>query len=132
MSDHLAAPTEPGEGSVQEQAQQSEEPSLAEIAARRVAARSQWQKALARAKERFDPVNMREEVIDTASDKIGTAADKAGAVAWAHRGKLAIAGLLGSLFFARKPIAKVTTPLAEQARTTFGKARQGLRDRKKR
>lgn len=108
------------------------EPSLAEVAARRMAARTQWQKALARAKERFNPVNVRNEVVENAADTIGGAADKAGAVAWAHRGKLALAGVLGGLFFARKPIAKATAPLADQAKTAFGRAKQAVRDRTKR
>lgn len=101
--------------------------SLAEVAARRLAARSQWQKALARAKDRFAPANLRDEAIHTAADKIGNAADHAAGFAWAHRGKIALAGLLGGLFLARKPIAKATAPLAEKARAQASKARVTLR-----
>lgn len=129
MNDLPQAPQESDAEPAQEQAEQAEAPSLAEVAARRLAARTQWQKALARARERFNPVNVRDEVIETAADKIGTAADKAGAIAWAHRGKLAVAGLIGGLFFARKPIAKAAAPLADQAKATIDKAAQAIRDR---
>lgn len=110
------------------QAPDSQEPSLAEMAARRAAARSQWQKALARARERFSPSNMRNEALDTAADAIGTAADKAGALAWAHRGTLAVAGVLGGLFLARKPIGKVAVPMADQARTSFRQVARRVRN----
>lgn len=106
------------------------EPGLAEVAARRLAARTQWQKALARAKDRFAPDNVKEEMIDQAADAIGGAADKAAALAWAHRGKVALAGLLGGLFLARKPLAKAAGPLAGKAGASIGKAAQALRDRK--
>ncbi|MFN3818903.1 hypothetical protein [Blastomonas sp.] len=105
------------------------EPSLAEVSARRLAARSQWEKALARAKERFNPVNLRDEVVQTTADKIGGAADEAGAAAWAHRGKLAIAGLIGGIFLARKPIVEKGAPLAEHARASAEKAMTSLRRR---
>ena len=59
--------------------------SLAEVSARRLAARSQWQKALARAKDRFAPANLRDEAIETAAEKIGNAADQAAGLAWTHR-----------------------------------------------
>lgn len=101
--------------------------SLAEVSARRLAARSQWQKALARAKDRFAPAHLRDEAIHTAAEKIGGAADHAAGLAWAHRGKLALAGLLGALFFARKPIARATAPLADKARHQAEKAREALR-----
>lgn len=101
--------------------------SLAEVSARRLAARSQWQKALARAKDRFTPANLRDEAIETAAEKIGNAADQAAGLAWAHRGKIALAGLLGGLFFARKPIAKAAAPLADKAKLQAGKAREALR-----
>lgn len=122
--------TEPTENQMEAaQAPDSHEPSLSEMAARRVAARTQWQKALARAKERFSPANIRNEAVDTAADAIGAAADKAGALAWAHRGKLALASLLGGLILARKPICKVAAPMADQTRTSFRKAARTLRDR---
>lgn len=101
--------------------------SLAEVSARRLAARSQWQKALARAKDRFTPANLRDEAIETAAEKIGNAADQAAGLAWAHRWKIALAGLLGGLFFARKPIAKAAAPLADKAKLQAGKAREALR-----
>ncbi len=107
------------------------EPSFAEVAARRVAARTQWQKALARAKERFTPANVADEAVDTAANTIGGAADKAAGFAWAHRGKLALAGLLGGLIYGRKPIAKATGPLVGKARASIGKARETLLSRKK-
>lgn len=97
--------------------------SLAEISARRTAAHSQWQKALARAKERFTPGNMRDEAIHNAAETIGGAADKAASMAWAHRGKLALAGLLGGLVFFRQPVARTAGPLATKAKnavTTLG------------
>lgn len=101
--------------------------SLAEVSARRLAARSQWQKALARAKDRFAPANLRDEAIETAAEKIGNAADQAAGLAWTHRWKIAMAGLLGGLFLARKPIAKATAPLGEKARQQATKARDALR-----
>lgn len=100
--------------------------SLAEVSARRLAARSQWQKALARAKDRFAPANLRDEAIHTAAEKIGDAADTAAGLAWAHRGKLALAGLLGGLFLARKPLGKAVAPLADKARHQAEKAREAL------
>ena len=106
--------------------------SLAEVSARRLAARSQWQKALARAKHRFTPANLRDEAIETAAETIGNAADQAAGLAWAHRGKIALAGLLGGLFLARKPIAKVAAPLADKAKLQAGKARDALRRTSKR
>lgn len=114
------------------EASSEHEPSLAEISARRTAAHSQWEKALARAKERFNPVNVRNEVVDTAANAIGEAADTAGSFAWAHRGKLAVAGLLGGLFFARKPIAKAAAPLTGQAKVSLDKATQAIRERTRR
>lgn len=107
-------------------------PSLAEISARRTVAHTQWQKALARAKERFTPANLKDEAVDTAANAIGDAADTAGAFAWAHRGKIAIAGLLGGLFFARKPITKVTAPAATKAKVALDKAARAIRERAKR
>lgn len=106
--------------------------SLAEVAARRLAARSQWQKALARAKDRFAPANLRDEAIETAAEKIGNAADQAAGLAWAHRWKIALAGLLGGLFLARKPIAKAAAPLTDKARAQAEKAREALRNTAKR
>jgi ElaB/YqjD/DUF883 family membrane-anchored ribosome-binding protein len=106
-------------------------PSLSEVSARRLAARTQWQMALARAKERFTPANLGNEMVEKAADTIGGAADKAGSAAWAHRGKIAVAGLLGGLLFWRKPIAKAATPLAQQAKVTASKAAQSLRNHKK-
>jgi len=101
--------------------------SLAEVSARRLAARSQWQKALARAKDRFAPANLRDEAIETAAEKIGNAADQAAGLAWAHRGKIALAGLLGGLFFARKPIARAAGPIADKAKHQAARAREALR-----
>jgi hypothetical protein len=101
--------------------------SLAEVSARRLAARTQWQKALARAKDRFAPANLRDEAIETAAEKIGHAADQAAGIAWTHRWKIALAGLLGGLFLARKPIAKAAAPLADKARGQAEKAREALR-----
>ena len=101
--------------------------SLAEVSARRLAARSQWQKALARAKDRFAPANLRDEAIETATEKIGHAADQAAGIAWTHRWKIALAGLLGGLFLARKPITKAAAPLADKARGQAEKAREALR-----
>lgn len=129
MSDPIQASDAPGENLAQEQAQQTDEPSLAEVAARRLAARSQWQKALARAKERFTPVNLRDEAVHTAADKIGTAADKVGTAAWAHRGKLAVAGLLGGVFLARKPIAEKGPPLVKQVRSALSTTADAIRAR---
>jgi len=100
---------------------------LAEVSARRLAARSQWQKALARAKDRFAPANLRDEAVETAAEKIGSAADKAAGLAWAHRGKIVLAGLLGGLFLARKPIAQNAAPLAAKARDGVSKAAAKLR-----
>lgn len=102
--------------------------SLAEISARRLAARSQWQKALARARDRFAPANLRDEAIETAAEKIGHAADHAAGLAWAHRGKIALAGMLGGLFLARKPIARNAAPLADKAKTGLGRLGTKLRD----
>lgn len=107
------------------------DPSLAEISARRLAARTQWQRALARAKERFTPANVSSEMADRAAETIGQAADKTAAFAWAHRGKIALAGLLGGLFLARKPIAKAAVPLASKAKESLGQAAQAFKDRKK-
>lgn len=104
---------------------------LAEVSARRLAARTQWQKALARAKERFAPANLREEAIDTAADTLGNAADKGAAFAWAHRGKIALAGLLGGLFLARKPIGKAAAPLASQAKDKIGSTVDKIKARKR-
>lgn len=101
--------------------------SLAEVSARRLAARSQWQKALARAKDRFAPASLRDEAIETVAEKVGNATDQAAGLAWAHRGKIALAGLLGGLFFARKPIAKAAGPIAEKAKVQAAKARDALR-----
>lgn len=106
--------------------------SLAEVSARRLAARSQWQKALARAKDRFAPANLRHEAIETAAEKIGNAADQAAGLAWTHRWKIALAGLLGGLFLARKPITKAAAPLADKAREQAEKARDALRSTGKR
>lgn len=106
--------------------------SLAEVSARRLAARSQWQKALARAKDRFAPANLRDEAIETAAEKIGNAADQAAGLAWTHRWKIALAGLLGGLFLARKPITKTAAPLADKARAQAEKARDALRSTGKR
>lgn len=115
---------------LQELVDSAHEPSLAEVAARRMAARTQWQKALARAKERFTPGNVKDEMVENAAETIGNAADKAATAAWAHRGKLALAGLLGGLFFARKPLAKASAPLATKARTKVAEAGKALRNRK--
>ncbi len=104
---------------------------LAEVSARRLAARTQWQKALARAKERFAPANLREEAIHTAADTLGNAADKGASLAWAHRGKIALAGLLGGLFLARKPIGKAAGPLASQARDKIGSTVDKIKARKR-
>ena len=104
---------------------------LAEVSARRLAARTQWQKALARAKERFAPANLREEAIDSAAETVGNAADKGAAFAWAHRGKIALAGLLGGLFLARKPIAKAAKPFATQARGKIGSTVDKIKARKR-
>lgn len=109
-----------------------EEPSLAEVAARRTAAHSQWQKALARARERFTPSNMRDEAIHNAAEAIGGAADKAATTAWAHRGKLALAGLAGGLVYFRKPVARVAGPLAAQAKASIDGATRAIRHRIKR
>lgn len=106
--------------------------SLAEVSARRLAARSQWQKALARAKDRFAPAHLRDEAIETAAEKIGNAADQAAGLAWAHRWKIAIVGLLGGLFLARKPITKAAGPIADKAKIQAGKAREALRKTGKR
>lgn len=106
--------------------------SLAEVSARRIAARSQWQKALARAKDRFAPANLRDEAIETVAEKVGNAADQAAGLAWAHRGKIALAGLLGGLFFARKPIAKAAGPITEKAKVQAARARKALRKSGKR
>lgn len=132
MSDEVRSPDGSSEESLQAQAALAEEPSLAEVSARRVAARTQWQKALARAKERFSPGNVREEMVETAADTVGTAVDKAGSVAWAHRGKLALAGIFGGLFLARKPIARVAVPAAEQARNRLGTLLKAIGERTKR
>jgi hypothetical protein len=104
---------------------------LAEVSARRLAARTQWQKALARAKERFAPGNLREEAIHSAADTLGSAADKGASLAWAHRGKIALAGLLGGLFLARKPIAKAAAPLASQAKGKIGSTMDKIKARKR-
>lgn len=106
--------------------------SLAEVSARRIAARSQWQKALARAKDRFAPANLRDEAIDTVAEKVANAADQATDLAWTHRWKLALAALFGGLFFARKPIAKAAAPMAEKAKVQAAKAREALRKSGKR
>lgn len=123
MTDQMQAPHEP--------TTPDHEPSLAEVAARRLAARSQWQQALARAKVRFNPVNMRNEAVDTAADAIGGAADKVGTVAWAHRGKLALAGVVSGLLFARKPITRVCAPLMEKTKASIDKAAASVRNRTK-
>jgi hypothetical protein len=102
--------------------------SLAEVSARRLAARSQWQKALARAQDRFAPANLRDEAIETAAEKIGNAADKAAGLALAHRGKIALAGLLGGLLLARKPIARNAAPLADKAKAGLGRLGTKLRE----
>lgn len=99
-------------------ADERHKPGLAEVAARRMAARSQWQMALARAKDRFAPASVKEELISTAAETIGGAADKAASLALAHRGKIAVTGLLGgvaaALVIARKPIARAAGPRAGQ------------------
>ncbi|WP_017672562.1 hypothetical protein [Blastomonas sp. AAP53] len=95
--------------------------SLAEVSARRLAARSQWQMALARAKDRFAPANLRDEAIDTAAHAVGNAADRGASLAWAHRGKIALAGLLGGLFLARKPIREAAGPLTTKAKGQISK-----------
>jgi hypothetical protein len=105
------------------------EPSLAEVSARRTAAHAQWQKALARAKERFTPGNIRNEAIDNVAETVGGAADKAASLAWAHRGKLALAGLLGGLVVFRKPVAEVTGPLAAKAKGSIDRATAAIRQR---
>lgn len=110
---------------------EAHDPSLAEISARRLAARTQWQRALARARERFTPANVSNEMVERAADTIGEAADKTATLAWAHRGKIALAGLLGGLFLARKPIAKAAAPLAGRAKEALGQAAGAIRDRKK-
>ncbi|GGB60514.1 hypothetical protein [Blastomonas aquatica] len=107
------------------------EPSLAEVAARRLAARSQWQQALARAQVRFNPVNMRNEAVETAADAIGGAVDKVGATAWMHRGKLAMAGVLSGLFFARKPISQACAPVIEKTKVSIDKAAARVRAKTK-
>ncbi|MDM7955627.1 hypothetical protein [Blastomonas sp.] len=109
----------------------SDEPSLAEVTVRRTAAHTQWQKALARAKERFTPANVRDEAINNAAEAVGGAADKVGSLAWAHRGKLAIAGLLGGLVVFRKPVAEVAGPLAVKARASIDTATSAIKDRLK-
>lgn len=124
MTDHEPSPVNTGAA--------GHPPSLAEVAARRLAARAQWQKALARAKDRFTPANLRNEAVESAADAIGGAADKAGAAAWAHRGKIAIAAILGGLLFARKPIAKAAAPMARQVKTATEKAVSSIRDRTRR
>lgn len=106
--------------------------SLAEVSARRIAARSQWQKALARAKDRFAPANLRDEAIDKVVEKVGNAADQAAGLAWTHRWKIALATLFGGLFLARKPIAKAAAPMAEKAKVQAAKAREALRNSDKR
>ena len=121
MSDD-AAPLRDDEDSAQ---------TLAEMAARRLAARSQWQKALARARERFAPANLRDEAIDSAATTLSGAADKGAALAWAHRGKIALAGLLGGLFLARKPIAEVARPLAAQTKGAVGRTIDKIKARKR-
>lgn len=111
---------------------QPHDPSLAEVAARRLAARSQWEMALARAKERFAPSNVANEMIENTADTIGEAADKTASLAWAHRWKIALAGLLGGLFLARKPIGKNAGPIATRAKTSLSNAADAIRNRKKR
>lgn len=106
--------------------------SLAEVSARRLAARTQWQMALARAKERFAPANVATEIIDRTADTIGGAADKSASLAWAHRGKIALAALLGGLFVARKPIAKNAGPLAARAKVSLNDAADAIKNLKKR
>lgn len=106
--------------------------SLSAMAARRLAARTQWQRALARAKDRFAPANLRDEAVGHTAEKIGGAVDRGGAFAWAHRGKIAVAGLLGGLFLARKPIAKTAGPLAAHARRHISKAADDLTKARKR
>lgn len=105
--------------------------SLAEMSARRLAARSQWQMALARAKDRFAPAHLRDEAIGAAADTIGHAADRGAAFAWAHRGKIALAGLLGGLFLARRPIGKAARPVAAQAKDQISKTLDRIRTRKR-
>lgn len=107
-------------------------PSLAEVTARRVAARSQWQKALARAQERFAPANLRDEAVHNVAETIGGAADKAATMAWAHRGKLALTGLLGGLLYFRKPVAKAVAPLAGRAKASAHRASEAVRRRTRR
>ena len=70
--------------------------------------------------------------IETAAEKIGNAADQAAGLAWTHRWKIALAGLLGGLFLARKPITKAAAPLADKARAQAEKARDALRSTGKR
>ncbi|PXW71593.1 hypothetical protein C7451_11237 [Blastomonas natatoria] len=120
--------TEPTDSAQNDNADDGAE-SLAEVSARRLAARTQWQKALARARDRFAPANLRDEALDAAAERIGTAADSAAGFAWAHRGKIALAGLLGGLFLARKPIARNVAPLAEKAKQGIEKTTARLRDR---
>lgn len=124
--------TEPVPTVAQDVEEPIHEPSLAEVSARRTAAHTQWQKALARAKERFKPANMRDEAIHNAAEAVGGAADKAASAAWAHRGKLALAGVLGGLVVFRKPVAKVAGPLAAKAKVSIHEATRAIDKRIKR
>ena len=110
---------------------QTHDPDLAASAARRVAARTQWQKALARAKERFAPPNVTSEMIDRTADAIGGAADKTAALAWPHRIKIALVAVLGGLFLARKPIGKAAGPLAARASKALQNAANAVKNRLK-
>lgn len=84
---------------------------VTEQAARRLAARSQWQQALLRARERFAPAALKDEMIDKAADTVAGVADEAARLAWAHKGKVALAGAVAALVAARKPLARAAAPL---------------------
>jgi len=101
---------------------------LAEAAARREAAHSQWQKALARARDRFRPANLRDEAIEHAAEAIGNAADEAARLAVRHKGKLALGGSLIALVAARKPLWSWLKPQVARVRTKIDTLRDKASD----
>ncbi|MEZ5708728.1 MAG: hypothetical protein R3E02_04985 [Blastomonas sp.] len=83
-----------------------DEERIAELARSRGQARSRFSSALGSAKTRFKPSNLRDEMIDKATDAAMDAGRDAAELAGRHKGKLAAAGGAIGLFLARKPLIR--------------------------